>query len=102
MSRTFGIPQLSTIMMPVLFQINVTANWGSTGRIAEDIGKMVMAHGWESHIAYGRYVNESSSQVYRIGNQFDIYSHVLLTRLFDRHGLGSRKATLRLIEHIKK
>ena len=80
----------------------MSTNWGSTGRNAENIGKMVLAHGWESHIAYGRYVNESSSQVYRIGNQFDIYSHVLLTRLFDRHGLGSRKATLRLIEHIKK
>lgn len=67
----------------------MSANWGSTGRNAENIGKIVLAHGWESHIAYGRYVNESSS-------------HVLLTRLFDRHGLGSRKATLRLIEHIKK
>lgn len=88
--------------MSILFQINVTANWGSTGRIAEDIGKMVMAHGWESHIAYGRYVNESASHVYHVGNQYDIYSHVLLTRLFDKHGMGSRKATLRLIEHIKK
>lgn len=24
--------------MPKLFQINVTANWGSTGKIAEQIG----------------------------------------------------------------
>ena len=28
--------------MPTLFQINVVANWGSTGRIAEEIGQMAI------------------------------------------------------------
>ena len=28
--------------MPILLQINVTANWGSTGKIAEDIGKVAI------------------------------------------------------------
>ena len=26
----------------ILLQINVTANWGSTGKIAEDIGKLAI------------------------------------------------------------
>lgn len=40
--------------MPTLLQINVTANSGSTGRIAEDLGKIAINNGWESWIAYGR------------------------------------------------
>jgi hypothetical protein len=32
--------------MPKLLQINVTANWGSTGKIAEQIGLKAMEHGW--------------------------------------------------------
>lgn len=39
--------------MPKLLQINITANWGSTGKIAETIGVSAMAHGRESYIAYG-------------------------------------------------
>ena len=32
-------------MKRVLFQINVTANWGSTGKIAEQIGQCAMSLG---------------------------------------------------------
>ena len=37
-----------------ILQINSTVNTGSTGRIAEEIGQVLMAHGHESFIAYGR------------------------------------------------
>ena len=33
--------------MPTLLQINITANWGSTGKIAESIGIAAMNYGWE-------------------------------------------------------
>lgn len=46
-----------------LFQINSTLNWGSTGRVAEEIGQTVMEQGWESYIAYGRYRNSNISNV---------------------------------------
>lgn len=85
-----------------LLQINVTAKWGSTGHIAEDIGQFVISHGWESHIAYGRYVNDSKSQLFHIGAKNSIYGHLLLTRLFDRHGLASKQATRQLITYIEK
>lgn len=85
-----------------LLQINVTANWGSTGRIAEQIGQLAISQGWESYIAYGRGAPTSQSQLIRIGTNWDVYWHVLMTRLFDRHGLASKRATKRLIEQIKK
>lgn len=88
--------------MPTLLQINVTANWGSTGKIAEDIGKVAMANGWESYIAYGRDTKPSStSKLIPIGNKWDMYYHGIQTRIFDKHGLASKKATKELIKTIK-
>lgn len=49
-----------------LLQINVTANWGSHGRIAEGIGEAAMAAGWESYIAYGRYMQPSQSHLIKM------------------------------------
>ena len=88
--------------MPKIVQINSTLNWGSTGRIAEEIGQILIDEGSESYIAYGRYVNQSLSENIKIGNKWDVYHHVLQTRLFDRHGLASRKATRQLIKRIKE
>ena len=87
--------------MLTLLQINVTANWGSTGRIAEEIGQTAMANGWESHIAYGRRANASTSNLIKIGCKCDVYTHYLRNRLFDEEGLGSKRATHKLIERIK-
>ena len=86
--------------MKKLLQINTVVNSGSTGRIAEEIGEMVIATGWESFIAYGRNERPSASKLFRIGNDKDIKFHGLQTRLFDRHGLGSRKATSDFINQI--
>lgn len=88
--------------MPILLQINVTANWDSTGKIAEEVGQEAIARGWESHIAYGRHIHNSTSKLYRIGNDIGIYCHVLQTRLFDQHGFGSKKATKDLVKHIER
>lgn len=88
--------------MPKLFQINTFCNAGSTGRIAELLGKTVISHGWNSYIAYGRNANNSSSVKYKIGNTSDILVHGILTRLFDYQGLGSAKATRNLVSYIKE
>lgn len=85
---------------PVLLQINVVANSGSTGRIAEGIGQMAIKAGWESYIAYGRWANPSQSELIKVGTKRDVYSHVLQTRLFDRHGLASKVATKKLIRQV--
>lgn len=88
--------------MPRLLQINSTANWGSTGKIAEQIGELVMSHGWDSYIAYGRYANNSQSQLIRIGSKVGQAWHLLISRLCDRHGLASKCATKRLIKKIEQ
>lgn len=85
-----------------LLQLNVTANWGSTGKIAEGIGKTAMARGWDSTIAYGRYMNSSESNLIKVGNQLDVYAHYAKSRLFDGEGLGSKSATRKLISRIKE
>lgn len=85
-----------------ILQINTTVNSGSTGRIAEDIGKVLIANGHESYIAYGRGNQKSQSQLIKIGNQTDVFMHGLKTVIFDRHGFGSKKATLDLIDEINK
>lgn len=84
-----------------IFQINVTANSGSTGRIAENIGNLFIESGYDSFIAYGRNANHSNSNLIKIGTDFEIYSHVLKTRVFDRHGFSSKRATEDLINHIE-
>jgi len=85
-----------------ILQINTSVNSGSTGRIAEDIGKVLIANNHESHIAYGRGNKSSVSQLIIIGSDWDIYIHGLMTLLFDRHGFGSKQATIRLVKEITK
>lgn len=91
--------------MKSLLQINTNVGWNSTGRIIEDIGKLAIERGWLSTIAYGRNVNgapASLSKLVRIGNARDIFLHGVGTRLFDRHGLYSHKATLEFIKRIEE
>lgn len=85
-----------------LLQINVTANWGSTGKIAEQIGRLAIEKGWESYIAYGRGEPDSDSQLLRIGSDLDMRLHGVETRILDNHGLASRKSTRTFIETIQQ
>lgn len=88
--------------MKKLLQINSVINTGSTGRIAEGIGITAMDSGWESYIAYGRSDNKSQSNTIKIGSKWNVYIHGLKTRLTDRHGLGSKRATKTFVEKIKQ
>lgn len=88
--------------MPTLLQINVTANWGSHGRIAEEIGRLAIGKGWESFIAYGRGEPSSESKLIRIGNKESKYINALRARLFDNEGLNSKADTERLIKQIEQ
>ncbi len=88
--------------MKKLLLINVSANSGSTGRIAEEIGQTAMQHGYESYFAYGRTGRASKSHLIRIGNDFDIKIHGIESWLFDNHGFSSRRATRKLIEEIER
>ena len=82
-------------------QICVEGNTGSTGTMAENIGQIALSKNWSSYIAFGRFERDSLSNKIKIGNRFQILIHGFITRLFDLHGLGSSRATLKLIEYIK-
>lgn len=85
-----------------LLQINVTANWGSTGKIAEQINTLAQQQGWETYIAYGRYKNDSKSKLVHVGSKYAVYEHYLEYILFDNDGLASRCATHQLVNKIKE
>lgn len=86
--------------MAIILQINTIVNSGSHGRIAEAIANLVLEHGWDSYIAYGRRPRVSNSKLIKIGTKWNIGMHVLQTRLFDKHGFASRRATKKLIKYI--
>lgn len=88
--------------MPKILQINVTANWGSTGKIEEQIGVCAMNHGWKSFVAYGRYSNPSKSVMVKVGTKLDTFVHYAIQRIWDNEGLCSHRATRKLIEEIKQ
>lgn len=92
---------IKTNEMKKLLQINSVVNSGSTGRIVEEIAQVAMNSGWNSYIAYARNERSSQSELIKIGDDLDIKFHGLQTRLFDRHGLGSKSATKDLIDRIK-
>ncbi len=97
--RTF----VGLFIMKTLLQINTTVGWNSTGRIAENLGRMAIDAGWESYIAYGRDMNgrpQSASRLIKVGNRADMMAHGFMTRVFDRHGLASSGPTTDLIRRI--
>lgn len=85
-----------------LLQVNVTANWGSTGKIAEQINSLAQQQGWETYIAYGRYSNESKSKLFHVGSKYTVYEHYIEHILFDNDGLASRCSTRRLVKKMKE
>lgn len=85
-----------------ILQINTTLNTTSTGRIAEEVGQVLIKNGHQSFVASSSIGPEgSSSEHISIGSTGDIYMHGLKSRLLDRHGFGSATATKKLIKSIQ-
>jgi len=85
-----------------VLQINTVCGVGSTGRIMLQIHQALKQRGHESYIAYGREPAKNCEGAIRIGSDFDVYHHVLITRLFDLHGFGSKKATKKFLNTVEK
>ena len=66
-----------------IVQINSVLNSGSTGRIAEQIGKLAISRGHDSLIAYGRKAQESASRTYHIGSALDVAAQRMVLNVFD-------------------
>lgn len=91
--------------MKKLLQINPVLRVStSTGRIMQEIGELALQNGWESYIAYSKGrdgIRPCRSQVIPIGNRASVCLHGLETRLFDRHGLASDKATRQFVKQLE-
>lgn len=81
--------------------INTVAGTGSTGKIAADICRKLTREGHEAVLAYARNkANCDDIRTVKIGNMLDVYWHVAMTRLFDKHGLCSKHATKRFLRWV--
>lgn len=85
--------------MKVMF-INTVVDYGSTGKIVRDLANGLKADGHEVLIAYGRKEAKNTFDTFDISDNIGFYSHLLMTRIFDRHGLHSTSATKKLINKI--
>lgn len=85
-----------------ILQINSVCGVGSTGRIATDLYKVIEEAGHECVIAYGRGTAPEGIKTIKIGTNFDNYIHVAKTRVFDKHGFGSTKATKEFIKKVEE
>lgn len=88
--------------MKYLF-INSVAGFGSTGRIAAETCRELIAQGHSCVLAFGR--KEAlcpDVPTVRIGNAGDQLCHVLNNRLLDGMGFGSRQATRRFLSWVRE
>jgi len=88
--------------MKFLF-INSVLGIGSTGRIVETLYKHFKSEGHDVKIAYGRnkYDKVPAEDQFCFFSKANIYSHGILSRVFDNSGLAySKKATANLIKYI--
>lgn len=89
--------------MPTLLQLDTCLGVGSTGRIAEIIGELARNAGWQTYMCHGsRFVGSSPMMSIQLGSKLDEYRHYFVSRVFDRHGLGSCKPTRDLIKQIEQ
>ena len=84
----------------ILLLVNTSINSTSTGRIAEEIGRCASKAGFQVSAGYGFVNNKSQLDTIKIGTKSDHYLHALYTRLADRHGFGSGRATAKFLERL--
>ena len=84
--------------------INVVCGIRSTGRICTDLAEELEAQGHEVKIAYGReeVPDKYKKYAHKIGSDLDVKLHGVRARLLDQSGFGSKRATIKFIEWIKK
>ena len=82
--------------------VNTVCGTGSVGRLVTGLYHTLEDHGYECLVAYGRGSAPSDIRAYRIGTDADMYIHGAMSRLNDRHGFYSRKATLDFIAMVKE
>lgn len=84
--------------------VNSVLEYGSTGKIVNQIYKLVKESGNECKVAYGRINNSNidESDLIKIGNSFDVKAHATLSRITDKAGFYSKSVTKDFINAVKE
>lgn len=83
-----------------IVHINSVYRSGSTGRIVKAIHEKLKNKNHLSYVFYGRGEIIDDSSIQRISNPIDWNYHGLATRLFDKHGLASKRVTRNLVSEL--
>ena len=81
--------------------VNTVAGTGSVGRLVVGLYHTLEANGYECLVAYGRGEAPAGVRSYRIGQDLDVYIHGGMSRITDRHGFYSKRATEEFVDVIK-
>lgn len=84
-----------------VLQISTTYQ-AAPGRIMEMIQQLGEENEFKMIGAIGRGQGSNNVEYISIGSKWDIYKHVVITRIFDKHGFGSKKATIDFINKVKE
>lgn len=88
--------------MKYLF-INSLVGSCSTGKIVAETCRELQGQGHQCVAVYGRWkANCDDIDTYKIGTSLDYRLHGLETRLFDRHGFGSKSATKKILKWVNE
>lgn len=89
--------------MSRLLLINPAKNYGSTGKIVEQIGLLAESRGWEVRVSHTvRYERNSKLKSILFSSRLTEQWHALMSLLFDRQGLHSSRKTKLLVRKIKE
>ena len=83
-----------------IVQINVESNFGSTGKICENLSEVLLKSDNTPYVGHGPIHRASNSNTLAVGSKWDYYLHILNTRIFDKHGLGSKSATKVFLDEV--
>ena len=90
-------------MSKKMFYVSGALNFGSPGRIVEQIGLLAQKNGYECLVAHSsRNENPSQLQHYAMTTKCQEVVHALGAKFLDLHGLLSTKQTRELVERIKE
>lgn len=81
--------------------INSVLDYGSTGRLVRDLSEGSKNNDIDVRVIYGRKKQTNDQDALYVGNVSSFLWHLIMTKIFDRHGLHSNISTRKIIEEIE-
>lgn len=100
-SQTSVMHSMDRLTNSRVLLVNTVAGTGSVGRLVTGLYDTLSDNGYECLIAYGRGEKPGDRNSYRIGDDFSVYVHGALSRMRDKHGFYSKRATKEFIKVIE-